>query len=79
MTELARPNLTLAVSLIMSGLKLLEVRTNSEDPKQKLFVFEETEKLTETVKEYFAGNLRLDPNEFGFRRAELLRRVKGES
>ncbi len=76
--EFARSNLTLATSLIMSGYSLLEIRANPEDTKQKFFVFKESAALLKSVKEYSVGSLRLDPNEFGFRRAELLRRVKNE-
>ena len=74
-TRYYKPNLTLATTLVLHGFELLDVRSN-EDEKIKLFVFEETPELKNKVKEFWRGELLVDPQEFSLRRESLMKRIR---
>lgn len=73
--EFIRSNFLLACVLQCLGFALVDVRQHAVEAKKKVFVFDETDELKEAVKQYWRGELLIEPLKFGSIQKETRERL----
>lgn len=77
MQLLETSNLELAATLYCLGLPIKGIFPVKNTTKMK-FYFEDTEKVKQTMQDYYDRKLRVEPNEVFWARREILTRMKNE-